>query len=72
MEPLAQSSKGDKRLSRETAGGHLTVGGLVLLRTLAGETAREPVHTLPTVLTHTRYALARGRIQLTMLTYKTK
>lgn len=72
VEPLPQASEGDKRLPREAAGGHLTVGRLVLLWTPAQETTRGPVDTFPTVLTHTRNTPACGRIQFTVLAYKGK
>ena len=60
MEPLPQASEGDEGLSWEAAGGHLTVGLLVLpWWTLAHETASEPVDTLAAILTHAWYTSAR-------------
>lgn len=54
MEPLPQASEGDEGLSGETAGGHLTVGLLVLPGwTLAHETPGKPIDALATILTHT-------------------
>lgn len=60
VEPLPQASEGDEGLSREAAGGHLTVGLLKLpWWTLAHETARQPVDTFATILTHAGYTAAR-------------
>lgn len=54
MEPLPQASEGDEGLSGETAGGHLTVGLLVLpWWTFAHETTSKPVDALAAILTHT-------------------
>ena len=59
MEPLPQASEGDEGLSREIAGGHLTVGFLILpRRTLAHETTSELVDTLATVLTNAGHTTA--------------
>lgn len=73
VEPLPQASEGDEGLSGEAAGGHLTVGLLVLpWRTLAHEATREPVDALAAVFAHTRYTPAWWCIQLTVLAYKEK
>lgn len=71
MEPLPQASEGDEGLSGEAAGCHLAVGLLELpRRTLAHETAREPVDALAAVLAHAGYAAARRGVQLTVLACK--
>lgn len=60
VEPLSQASEGDEGLPREAAGGHLTVGRLVLpLGTLAHETTCQSVHTLAAVFAHSRHTLVR-------------
>lgn len=59
MEPLPQASEGDEGLSREAAGGDLTVGFLIFSGwTLAHETTCQPVHTLASILTHTGHTAA--------------
>lgn len=59
MEPLPQASEGDERLSGETARGHVAVGLLIFSWwTLTHESTSEPVHTLATIFTHTRYTPA--------------
>lgn len=60
VEPLPQASEGDEGLSGEAAGGHLTVGFLVLpWRTLAHEATCEPVDALAAVFAHAGYTPAR-------------
>lgn len=56
VEPLPQASEGDEGLSRKAAGGHLTVGLLILPGwTLAHETTCKPVDARTTILAHTWY-----------------
>lgn len=59
VESLPQASEGDEGLTGEAAGGHLTVGLLVLPRwTLAHEPTRRSVDTHASVSAHTWHAAA--------------
>lgn len=73
MEPLPQASEGDEGLSRKAAGGHLTVGLLILPGwTLAHETTCKPVDARTTILAHTWYTAVWWCINLTVLACKKK
>lgn len=59
VEPLPQAPEGDEGLPGETAGGHFTVGLLVLPRwTPTHEATGEPVDTFATIFAHTWYTAA--------------
>lgn len=70
MESLSETSEGDEGLSWEAAGGHLTVGLLVLPRgALAQEAPHQQVHTPGLVLTHPGDAATGAGVHLTVLAW---